>query len=275
MWVALIGVGVLAVAYALFAAMLFLLQRRILFRPSRIPPDLTDAGISDVRQMTVTTSDGLALLAWYLPPARDGSRVVLYLHGNAGNIGHRAFRLERFQRLGWGVLLLEYRGYGGNPGAPTEAGLFIDADAGLAALLAMGISLPAVVVWGESLGTAPAVHLGVAHPVGAVVLESPFTSITDMARMRYWMFPVALMVRDPFDSLRRISGMRAPLQVIHGIFDTIVPVAMGRAVYAAAPEPKQLWIAPHAGHLDLVEAGAIEVAGDFVAQLDRVTAGGV
>jgi uncharacterized protein len=131
------------------------------------------------------------------------------------------------------------------------------------------------VVWGESLGTAPAVHLGVAHPVGAVVLESPFTSITDMARMRYWMFPVALMVRDPFDSLRRISGMRAPLQVIHGIFDTIVPVAMGRAVYAAAPEPKQLWIAPHAGHLDLVEAGAIEVAGDFVAQLDRVTAGGV
>jgi hypothetical protein len=269
---ALIGAGVLAACYVLVAALFYLLQRRILYRPERRPPDLADAGLPEVRQMTVTTPDGLALLAWYLPPARDSGRVVLYLHGNAADIGHRAYRLGPFQRLGWGVLLLEYRGFGGNPGRPSEAGLVIDAHAGLAALVEMGFPLSAIVVWGESLGTGPAVQLAVEHQVGAVMLESPFTSIADIARLRYRLFPVDWLLLDRFDSLRRISNLRAPVLVMHGALDQIVPVAMGRAVHAAAPEPRQLWIAPHAGHLDLVEAGAIEAAGRFVAQLDRATA---
>lgn len=275
MWGVLIGAGALATSYGLIATLLFLLQRRILYRPYRTRPNLADAGLSEVREMTVTTPDGLALLAWYLPPDQEGGRVVLYLHGNAAHIGHRAFRLGRFQRLGWGVLLLEYRGYGGNSGRPSEAGLMVDAHAGLAALQAMGFLLPAIVVWGESLGTGPAVQLAVQHPVGALLLESPYTSVTDIGRLRYWAFPVELLLRDRFDSLRRIGSVQAPVLVMHGALDQIVPVAMGRAVYAAAPDPKQLWIAPHAGHLDLIEAGAIEVAGHFVAQLGRVTAVGV
>jgi hypothetical protein len=197
--------------------------------------------------------------------------VVLYLHGNAAHIGHRTYRLERFQRLGWGVLLLEYRGYGGNPGRPSEAGLVIDAHAGMAALRAMGFAPAAIVLWGESLGTGPAVQLAVEHKVGAVLLESPYTSITDIARSRYWLFPVGFLLRDRFDSLRRISRVQAPVLVMHGALDQVVPVAMGRAIHAFAPDPKQLWIAPHAGHVDLVEAGAIEVAGDFITKLDRVT----
>ncbi len=120
--------------------------------------------------------------------------MVLHLHGNAGNIGHRAYRLGPFKLLGWGVLLLEYRGYGGNPGQPSEAGLLIDAHAGLAALREMGFSLPEIVVWGESLGTGPAVQLAVEHPVAAVVLVAPFTSITDMARSRYPFVPGELVV---------------------------------------------------------------------------------
>jgi uncharacterized protein len=251
---------------------LYLLQRRILYRPDRRLPDLEGAGHPDVQQITVTTSDGLALLAWYLPPARPNDRVVLYLHGNAAHIGHRAYRLGPFQRLGWGVLLLEYRGYGGNPGQPSEAGLMIDAHAGLAALQQMGFPLPAIVVWGESLGTGPAVQLAVEHKVGALLLESPYTSIADIARLRYRLFPVDWLLLDRFDSLRRIGNVRAPVLVMHGALDQIVPVAMGRVVFAAAPDPKQLWIAQDAGHLDLVQAGAIAVAGQFVAHVDRVTA---
>jgi hypothetical protein len=272
---ALIGAGVLAASYVLIATLLFLLQRRILYHPYRTPPDLAGTGLPDVRQMTVTTADGLALLAWYLPPARDSGRVVLYLHGNAAHIAHRAYRLGPFQRLGWGVLLLEYRGYGGNPGQPSEAGLIIDARAGLAALQEMGFSLSNIVVWGESLGTGPAVQLAVEHKVAAVLLESPYTSVADIARQRYRLFPVDWLLLDRFDSLRKISSVQAPVLVMHGALDQIVPVAMGRAVFAKAPDPKQLWIAPDAGHLDLVEAGAIEVAGQFVAQLDRVTAASV
>jgi hypothetical protein len=269
---ALIGAGVLAASYVLIATLLYLLQRRILYRPNHRPPDLAAAGHPGVREMTVTTADGLALLAWYLPPARDNARVVLYLHGNAAHIGNRAYRLGPYQRLGWGVLLLEYRGYGGNPGQPSEAGLNTDAQAGLAALQKMGFSLSTIVVWGESLGTGPAVQLAVEHKVAAVLLESPYTSIADIARLRYRLFPVDWLLLDRFDSLRRIAFVQAPVLVMHGALDQIVPVAMGRALYAAAPDPKRLWIAPEAGHLDLVEAGAIAMAGDFVAQLDRVTA---
>jgi uncharacterized protein len=272
---ALMGLGVLAACYILSATLLYLLQRRILYRPDRRLPDLAGAGLPDVQQMTVTTSDGLALLAWYLPPAGPNDPVVLYLHGNAAHIGHRAYRLGPFQRLGWGVLLLEYRGYGGNSGRPSEAGLMIDAHAGLATLQKMGFPLPAIMVWGESLGTGPAVQLAVEHKVGALLLESPYTSIADIARLRYRLFPVDWLLLDRFDSLRNVKNVQAPVLVMHGVHDDIVPVAMGRAVFAAAPEPKQLWIAPDAGHLDLVEAGAIETAGRFVAQLDRVTVASV
>jgi hypothetical protein len=265
----LIGAGVLAVLYGLLAASLFLMQRRILFLPDKTRPDLARAGIPGVREMTVTTEDGLALLAWYLPPLRDDGPVVLYLHGNAGHIGHRAYRLERFRRLGWGVLLLEYRGYGGNPGGPSEAGLLIDARAGLAAVQAMGFPPHRVLLWGESLGSGLAVRLAVEQPVAAVLLEAPYTSITDMARRRFPFVPVHWLLLDRFEQLGAIGGVHAPVLVMHGALDRIIPLAMGRAVYNAAPEPKEVWISEHAGHVDLVEAGAIEAAGDFVARLGR------
>ena len=259
-------------AYVFVCAVMFLAQRRILFRPDRTPPDLARAGVAAARAMTVTTADGLSLLAWYLPPARDGGHVVLYLHGNAGHIGHRGFRFGPFQDLGWGVLLLEYRGYGGNPGRPSEAGLLIDARAGLTALLAKGFVPSTILLWGESLGSGLAVRLAVEQPVGAVLLESPYTSITDIARSRFPFVPVRWLLRDRFDSLRVIGNVRAPVLVMHGARDDIVPVEMGRAIYTAAPDPKQLWIAGEAGHIDLVEAGAVRMAADFVARMDREAA---
>ena len=267
---ALIGAGVLAGLYGLIVTALFLSQRQILFRPDPTPPDLIRAGVPGTRQIIVATPDGLSLLAWYMPP-RDGGRVVLYLHGNAGNIGHRGYRLERFRRLGWGALLLEYRGYGGNPGRPSEAGLIVDARAGLAALRTMGFPPADVLLWGESLGSGLVVRLATEQPVGAVLLESPYTSIADIARSRFPYVPVRWLLLDPFDSLRIIGDARAPVLVLHGAHDRIVPVAMGRAIYAAAPDPKRLWIAPQAGHVDLVEAGAIEAAGVFIADMERAT----
>jgi fermentation-respiration switch protein FrsA (DUF1100 family) len=265
----LIAAKALLVLYGLTATILFLCQRRILFRPDRTTPDLTRAGVPGARTMIVTTPDGLALLAWHLPPARESDPVVLYLHGNAGHIGHRAFRLEQYHRLGWGALLLEYRGYGSNPGRPSEAGLTTDARAGLAALLAMGIAPSRIVLYGESLGSGLAARLATEQPVRAVLLESPYTSITDIARSRYPFLPVGWLLLDRFDSLRVIGNARAPVLVMHGARDRIVPVAMGRAVFAAAPDPKELWIAPHAGHIDLVEAGAMEAAANFVTRVSH------
>jgi fermentation-respiration switch protein FrsA (DUF1100 family) len=267
-----IGAGALAGLYGLAALGLFLLQRRILFRPDNTRPDLERAGVTGVREVTVTASDGLQLLAWYLPPGPNEQHVVLFLHGNAGNIGHRAYRLKRFAQVGWGVLLLEYRGFGGNPGAPSEAGLLADARGGLAAVQAMGFPLDRILLWGESLGPGLAVQLAAGEPVAAVLLEAPFTSIVDIARRQYPFVPAGILLLDRFESLHRMGMIRAPVLVMHGANDRIIPLEMGRAIHAAASGPKELWVVRDAGHVDLVEAGAIEAAQNFVVRMEAVSA---
>jgi uncharacterized protein len=149
-------------------------QRRLLYFPTTDRPDLAAAGVADASELAVRTADGLDLLAWFAPPADAAQPVVLYLHGNGGNIGHRAARFAQLCRFGWGVLLLEYRGFGGNPGAPTEAGLYADARAGYAALRARGVPASQILLWGESLGSGVAVRLASQAQVGAVLLESPY-----------------------------------------------------------------------------------------------------
>jgi fermentation-respiration switch protein FrsA (DUF1100 family) len=270
---ALIGAGVLLILYTVVVTVLFLLQRRILYLPDDTTPDLARAGVPGVRLMNVPTPDGMSLLAWYMPPMRDDAHVVLYLHGNAGNIGHRTYRLGPYNRLGWGVLLLEYRGYGGNPGSPSESGLLTDARAGLAALVAMGFPLNRILLWGESLGSGLAVRLATEHSVAAVLLEAPYTSITDMAQLRFPFAPAGWLLQDRFESSRIIGSVRAPVLVMHGERDRIVPVTMGRTLYEAAAQPKELWIAPEAGHVNLVEAGAIEAAAAFVSRMDMNSTG--
>ena len=259
----LIGAAVLAVLYGLLVTGLFLFQRRLLFVPNPARPAIDLAGVSE---MTVTTQDGLRLLAWYLPPADAGGLIVLYLHGNAGHIGHRAWRLPAFQQQNWGVMLLEYRGYGDNPGTPSEAGLRLDAEAGLAALQGLGVPPGRIVIWGESLGTGLAMGLAAAHPVAAVCLEAPYTSIAAIARGRFPFAPVDWLIRDRFDTMALVDRVSAPVLVMHGARDAIVPVAMGRAVFAALKGRKALWIAPDAGHNDLIQAGAIGAAAAFLDQ---------
>jgi uncharacterized protein len=145
--------------------------------------------------------------------------------------------------------------------------LLTDARAGLAALVAMGFPPHRILLWGESLGSGLAVRLAAEHPVAAVLLEAPYTSITDIARLRFPFAPVGWLLHDRFESLPVIGGVRAPVLVMHGARDRIVPVTMGRTLYEAAPQPKELWIAPDAGHVNLVEAGAIEAAGAFVSRI--------
>jgi hypothetical protein len=214
----------------------------------------------------VHTADGLDLLAWFAPPADAAQPVVLYLHGNGGNIAYRSIRFVQMSHLGWGVLLLEYRGYGGNPGTPSEAGLYADARAGYAALRALGIQASRILLWGESLGTGVAVRLATEVDVGAVLLESPYTSITAVAQRQFPLVPVGWLLRDRFDLLGRIGAVRAPVLVMTGGRDVTVPPAMGQTVFAAANEPKVLWLAADAGHNDLGAAGALDVVQRFVRQ---------
>lgn len=252
----------LGLAYVLLLGALFALQRHILFRPDRGPPDASRAGVAALTTTGIRTEDGLDLLAWFLPP-REAAPVVLLLHGNGGHVGHRGERIRHFAARGWGALLVEYRGYGGNPGSPGEAGLRRDAAAGLAALRMRNIARERIVLWGESLGSGLATWLAAHERVGAVVLETPYTSIADVAKRRYPFAPVDLLLRDRFDSIVHMPAIRSPVLVLVAGRDRVVPPKMGRAMHAAAAGA-ELWEAPESGHADLMEHGAMEAVAGFL-----------
>ncbi len=190
--------GCALAAYGGVLSGLYLFQRRLLYRPRGTRPALADLALLGVREVTLTTTDGLSLLSWYRPP-EAGRPVIVYFHGNGGHIGYRSERLRRFARGGYGVLLAEYRGYAGNPGMPCETGLYLDAEAALDFLAGEAIAPSRLVLWGESLGSGVAVYLAARREVAGIILEAPFTSVSAAAQRQYPFVPAALLVHDRFE----------------------------------------------------------------------------
>jgi fermentation-respiration switch protein FrsA (DUF1100 family) len=244
-----IWLGAAVAAYALVIGLLYVGQRRMMYLPDGVRPDAAAAGVPELAAVTLTTADGLALLAWYRPPASDGPTLV-YFHGNAGNLGDRAVKLRPYLDAGLGILLPAYRGYSGNAGSPSEAGLYADGRAALDFLAARGVAAASVVLYGESLGGGVAVQLATERAVGGVVLEAPFTSMAAAAQYHYPWTPARWLVRDRFDNLAKIARIHAPVLILHGEADGVVPVAMSRRLLAAANEPKAATFLPAAGHND-------------------------
>ena len=251
--------------YGLFTAGLFATQRSLIYQTGREAPDLERAAVDGFREVTVATQDGLELVSWYRPAA-PGMATLVVTHGNAGHIGHRTTKLAPFAAAGYGLFLVGYRGYGSNPGRPTEQGLYADARAALAWLAANGVPAGELVLYGESLGTGIAVQIAGEAPVAAVVLEAPYTSIADVAAGHYWYIPfAAMMVLDRFDARAAIAAVEAPVLMLHGARDSIIPLRLAEQLHDAAGEPKALWVAPRAGHNDLYEHGAGPVVLEFLA----------
>ena len=185
-------------AYGVLVGGLYVFQRHLLYFPDAGRPELGDLAALGVREITLKTADGLSLLSWYLPP-RDGHPVIAYFHGNGGHIGYRAERLRWFARNGYGVLMAEYRGYGGNPGTPSESGLVADGAAALDFLGGEGIAPNRLVIYGESLGSGVAVPLAAQREVASLILEAPFTSVAEVAQYHYSFIPASALVRDRFE----------------------------------------------------------------------------
>jgi hypothetical protein len=250
-------------AYGVLVAGLYVFQRHLLYFPDVRRPELGDLAVLGVREITLKTGDGLSLLSWYLPP-RDGHPAIAYFHGNGGHIGYRAERLRWFARNGYGVLMAEYRGYGGNAGTPSESGLVADGAAALDFLDGEGIAPNRLVIYGESLGSGVAVFLAAQREVASLILEAPFTSVAEVAQHHYSFIPASALLRDRFDSRAKIGNVRVPILVLHGERDRVVPLRYGRALFDVAPDPKELWLSREAGHEDLVRYGALEAVLDFL-----------
>lgn len=255
--------AVAVAAYGTLVGVLYVFQRNLLYFPMRDRPELGALAELGVREVEIETADGLSLLAWYSPP-RGGRPVVAYFHGNGGHIGYRADRLRDFAREGYGAVMVEYRGYGGTPGAPTEDGLCADGAAALDFLRLEGIPPTRLVLYGESLGSGIAVVLATRHDIAGLILEAPFTSVAEVAQYHYSFVPASALVRDRFDSLSKIGEVKAPILVLHGERDRVVPVRFGRALFDAAPEPKEIWLSREAGHEDLARFGAFEAVLRFL-----------
>jgi len=255
-----------AVGYVALVGALYVFQRQLLYFPDRSAPDAALAVVPGLKKVILRTDDGLELAAWFRPAPSATAPVIVYLHGNGGHVGYRFRRAQAFVEAGFGLMMVEYRGYGGNPGAPSEAGLLSDARAGLARAVAESGGKARTVLYGESLGSGVAVGLAAEAPVAALVLEAPFTSIADVAQHHYPFVPARWLVVDRFDSAAQIGKIRAPVLILHGERDRVVPIGFGRALLALANEPKEGRFFPEAGHEDLYAHGALEAVRDFIAR---------
>jgi hypothetical protein len=230
----------------------WIFQRSLIYFPTTSVPAPASLGLRDVDEVTVATGDGLELKAWFLRAEGPVPRpAVVVFNGNAGNRAYRAPLGSALRRLGVHVLLTDYRGYGGNPGRPTEPGLALDGRAALAWITSRpDVDQSHVVYFGESLGTAVAIALAADAPPAALILRSPFTSLADIGAHHYRLLPVRWLLMDRFDCVDRIGRVRAPVLVIAGSRDAIVPLAFSERLHAAARPPKTMLVIPDADHND-------------------------
>lgn len=241
----------------------FIFQRKLIYYPNVNPPQASFAQAQGMKEVTLHTIDKLRLLAWY-KPAQQHLATIVYLHGNAGNIESRLPIARAFLKKGYGVLLVEYRGFGGNPGNPTEKGLYSDAQAALDFLHQANIASRTIILYGESLGSGVAVEMATRHKVCALILQSPYTSLSEVARWHYpwiWVKPT-----DRFDSIDKISSVQAPLLIAHGEKDRTVPYAQGLRLYKKAQQPKQMLSYPSLGHTNMWQPLYYQALFSFIEQ---------
>ena len=238
-------------------AMVWSLQRQLIYFPDSTPVPAAADVIPGARDVTLHTADGLQLGAWFVPAAgpADTGMVVLVAPGNGGNRAGRAGLAEELSRRGLAVLLMDYRGYGGNPGAPSEDGLADDADAAVTALTNLGYPAQRTLYFGESLGCGVVAALQARHPPAGIVLRSPFTDLADVAAHHYPWMPVRTLLRDRFPVLEHLVTTDVPVTVIYGDRDSVVPTVLSARVADHAPALAERVVLTDADHNDPVMFG--------------------
>jgi uncharacterized protein len=266
------GLRVAVIAWIAILAAVYPFQRKLLFVPfgGHVTPE--SVGLTGFREELVLTLDGERLVTW-VSPATPGLPTVLYLHGNAGNLSWRADRFQQLQAAGYGVRVLSYRGFGGSTGSPSEAGLMIDARTTYDHVRAQGLDARQIILFGESLGTGVAVQLAASRPVAGVILDSPYTSTVDVAARQFPYLPVRWMMWDRFNSRAHIARIGAPLLIVHGDLDTVVPYDLGVELYADAVEPKQFLSLPGEPHTAPLQRGAWAAIVPFIDRAMRADTG--
>ena len=237
--------------YILLLIFVFFFQRNLLYHPS-INNYLDDQSMkvpSEIKKIKITTKDDIDLIGWFYQGNTDKFKTILFFHGNAGSLENRTYKLNHFKNLNVNFLIIAWRGFSGNKGKPNEKGLYEDAESAIRWLKSRGINEKNIILYGESLGTAVAVEVAQNKKYAGIILESPFTSMIDMGKKYYPFFPVRFLLKDKFESHKKVGNISVPLLFIHGKVDKIVPYDMGRKMYELANEPKFFYSQEYGDHM--------------------------
>ena len=243
----------MGIAYAMAAGYMYLNQRNFVFVPTGELSTPAEKGLDGVTVEQAEMADGTRITVWRADPSQEGAPTVLYLHGNSSNLSGRWKRFKQILDSGYGLYAPTYRGYAGAEGSPSEAALISDALEHFDRVAGTGTD---IILHGESLGTGVATAVAAQRPVtGLLVLEAPYTALVDMASERYPWLPVAFLMKDQMPTRDRVGKIAAPVLILHGTEDSVIPVEHGRRLFEFAGDPKELVIVEGGGHGDLWARG--------------------
>ena len=241
-------ISLVFLVYFLVSLGLYVFQRNLLYHPTENNYG-GDRLTVNIEKVKIVTEDNIDLLAWYHNKDINKFKTILYLHGNAGSLENRIHKINHFEDMNINFLLLSWRGFSGNKGEPTEQGLYQDARSAVKWLIKQGVFEENIIIYGESLGTGVTTEIAQNKNFAGIILESPFTSMVAAGKSKYPIFPIRLLLKDRYESDKKIKNIKSPVLIMHGEQDNIVPFWMGEKMFELANEPKYSYFSKYDDHM--------------------------
>jgi len=245
----------------------YIFQRNLLYHPKE-NNYFGDTLTVEIEKVKINTQDGIELLSWYHNKNLNSYKTILFLHGNAGSLENRIHKINHFKKMNVNFLLISWRGFSGNKGKPTEKGLYEDAKSAVSWLKSKGVNENNIIIYGESLGTGVATEIAQNKNFAGIILESPFTSMVDAGKNKYPYLPVRLLLKDKYESNKKIKNIKSPILIMHGKVDNLVPFDMGKKMYELANEPKYYYFSEYDDHMMEYNEKLLQVLKDFISSLN-------
>jgi len=258
---------VLVIIYFFVLIATFFFQRNLLYKPSE-NNYLNEKILVQINKVKIKTGDGVELTSWYHKKNFKDFKTILFLHGNAGSLENRIYKINHFQDINVNFIIISWRGFSGNKGKPTEKGLYEDANSAIKWLNFNGIKNQEIIIYGESLGAGVAVEVAQNKNFAGVILESPFTSMIAAGKAKYSLLPVKMLLKDKYESDKKIKNVKSPILIMHGMVDDIVPFSMGQKMYELANEPKYAYFSKYDDHMMEYNEKLLKVVKKFIYSLN-------
>ena len=251
------------IVYFIILAYVYLFQRTLLYHPS-INSYQSDKINFDYEEIFIQNNEGIKLKAWLHEKDLINKKTILFFHGNAGDLSNRNYKLNELAKFDVNFLILAYRGFSGNEGQPTEQGLYDDAKSALEWIKIKGVKEKNLILYGESLGTAVTIEVAQNKNLAGIILESPFTSMVELAQKYYPFLPAKFLLKDRYETVKKLKNISSPLLVLHGRLDTIVPFAMGEELFKQVNEPKFKYFIDNDDHMMRYDENLLDEIKKFI-----------